>query len=275
MNKLVSQYFGFKSIFHIANGIFLSLFLCCSQTSKVVKIDFPSTDQELISFLTSIEKWENDSGRFIEFHKDNTFLFVQENEPVITGIGKFELKEKQIKLNFNKQGNHTWLNGKKYVCNFVLKRHAWKPQQCISCIEERKDDKFELSNSNSVNSGNEDSIDNVKVKILGFKLTITKRSVYIRESPTITGKIIPLSNLGSEECLDEGYLFRTTEKPEKVNPDIYIRFPKNFDLILIAKTQEKYNVEQYENYWYYAKISVPCIGYVTTKYGWVYGEFIN
>ncbi|EMN36470.1 hypothetical protein LEP1GSC084_0044 [Leptospira interrogans serovar Medanensis str. L0448] len=281
MSKLGYLYFRAKKFLLTINRIFflfyIVYFLSCSRINNVkeIKLNFPEADQDLILLLTSIDKWENDTGKLIRFHKEKTFQYFQESEPGISGTGKFQLKDKQIKLVFSKEGNHISLNGEKYVCNFVLKPHSWKPQQYISCVEEKKKYKFELANPSSISYGNEDNIDNIKITVLGYKPTTTKRSVYLRELPTTSGKIIPFSSLGSEECLDEYYLFRSTTKPEKINPDIYVRFPKKFDLTLVAKTQEKYNIDQYNNHWYYVKIFVPCIGYVTTKYGWVYGEFID
>ncbi|UOG39970.1 hypothetical protein MAL08_19690 (plasmid) [Leptospira noguchii] len=262
------------------NSVLFVLVTCsiyCSNSNhlKAIKFDFPTTDQELYQSLISVESWENEKGTSIIFRKDNTFEYVQVSEPVVTGTGKYQVINKQVKLRFGKQENHTWLNGKSIVCDFTFKSHPWRPQQYISCVQGKNDGKFELANPKSINIGDEDYIDKIKVQIVGYKPANTTRSLYIRNLPSLSGKIIPFSELGSEECLDEYYLFRSGEKPEKVNPDLYIRFPAKFDLTVIAETKDKYTVDKFENHWYFVKIFVSCIGYDTTRYGWIYGEFIN
>ncbi|MBM9502262.1 hypothetical protein JWG44_18580 [Leptospira sp. 201903071] len=260
--------------FLLLSGIYL---MHCSKSNNVkdVKLTLPKTDHELNQLLTSIDQWENEKGKRIAFNKDNTFEYTQISEPVVSGIGKYHLVNKQIKLSFSNKNTHTWLNGKKIVCEFIVNEHAWKPQQYISCIQGRSEEKFELTNPKSINSGNESNIDKVEVRILGYKPANTKRSLYIRQAPSISGKIIPFSDLGSEECLDEFHLFPSVQKPEKVNSDIYVRFPAKFDLTLIAETKEKDIVDKFENNWYFVKVFVSCIGYETSLYGWAYGEFIE
>jgi hypothetical protein len=103
-----------------------------------------------------------------------------------------------------------------------------------------------------------------KVITMGLKNgTITESAKY-RSEPDKSSTPI--------ECMIDVYTFDESKTIQA--------FPKDFELTVIARTENKEKVDKWENYWYLVK---PNLGYgdycllnnVAIEMGWVFGEFIK
>lgn len=93
-------------------------------------------------------------------------------------------------------------------------------------------------------------INSVQVTTMGMKKGITKSNVKLREK----------ADAGSKEK-------RYCKDPEMGPCTNYV--PKGEAVVIIARTEKKMKVQQWENFWYYVEFSG------TIGEGWIFGEFLE
>jgi hypothetical protein len=107
------------------------------------------------------------------------------------------------------------------------------------------------NNSKPLKSGSEIKYENYNHVSISFITCITSSNVKLRKKPTITADVIKYLDTQQEKMID------------------YI--PKGIDVIIIARTSTKDNVNNINNYWYYVEVknSHYC------ERGWMFGEFVR
>jgi hypothetical protein len=100
-------------------------------------------------------------------------------------------------------------------------------------------------------------INDEKILTLGLSLGKTTERVRVRENPTISSKFYKCWEMKENE------------------PEIFNSLNTNKNLILIGRTLEKSKINQWNNYWYYVYIGVDWYEGCDSRYGWIFGEFVD
>ncbi|WP_061249119.1 hypothetical protein [Leptospira alstonii] len=232
----------------------------------------PSSIYEQQEILISIKQWENVAGASIKFSKNGTVSFVQDFEPSISGEGIYSLVDGKIKVSFKKAEDNR-LKGTEYICSFEFKEHDYLPMQYISCSEP-KNKKYVMNLFNPEShhlSGYKFLFEGQKMELIDRKLSKVNFDSFFREKPDVNSKSIPFNDLSSEECM-QGVL---DDLGSKADITKQIRLPKGFHVEVIARSEEPMQIDKWNNHWYFVVSSLGCYGYITTKYGWVFGQFLE
>lgn len=232
----------------------------------------PSSIYELQETLISIKQWENVAGVSMKFSRNGTVSFVQDFEPPISGEGSYSILDRKINISF-KNAEDNRLKGREYICSFEFKEHDYLPMQYISC-REPKNKKYVLNLFNSEShhlSGYKFILEDRKMILLDRKLTKVSFDSFFREKPDVRSKPIPFNGLSSEECMDD----TLSDMGSKADITKQIRLPKGFQVEVIARSEDSEQIDKWNNHWYYIVSSLGCYGSITTKYGWIFGQFLE
>ncbi|EKO32363.1 hypothetical protein LEP1GSC163_1382 [Leptospira santarosai str. CBC379] len=232
----------------------------------------PSSIYEQQELLISIKQWENTAGVSMKFNRNGSVSFVQDFEPVISGEGVYSLIDGKIKVSF-KKAEDIRLKGREYICSFEFKEHDYLPMQYISCSEP-KNKKYvkNLFNPESHHlSGYKFLLEGWKMELVDRKLFKVNFDSFFREKPDVNSKSIPFNGLSSEECMQD----ILEDLGSKADISKQIRLPKGFQVEVIAKSEEPVQIDKWNNHWYYVVSSLGCYGTITTKYGWIFGQFLE
>ncbi|EKO70247.1 hypothetical protein ACO2J1_14915 [Leptospira interrogans] len=232
----------------------------------------PSSIYEQQEILISIKQWENVAGASMKFSKNGTVSFVQDFEPPISGEGIYSLVDGKIKVSFKKAEDNR-LKGAEYICSFEFKEHDYLPMQYISC-REPKNKKYVMNLFNPEShhlSGYKFLLEGQKMELTDRKLSKVNFDSFFREKPDVNSKSIPFTNLSSEECMQD----ILTDLGSKADVTKQIRLPKGFHVEVIARSEESVQIDKWNNHWYFVVSSLGCYGNITTKYGWIFGQFLD
>ncbi|WP_061235386.1 hypothetical protein [Leptospira weilii] len=232
---------------------------------------WPKKQNEIRKVLIEAGKWESSNGIFIEFFNSGKVDFHQESESVIHGIGTYAVDDKFVTINLENAENER-LKGQIHKCSFGFKEHHYLPKQFLLCsIEDNDSRSYSVYNENSRNSkGIHFELDQIKMITTGSEKATVNFDSYFRKAPNTKGEIIPFNQLSSEECMED-----ILSDKDKSGIKQQVRLPKSYKVETIAKTVETYQIEKWNNHWYYVSTSVGCYGDINTTYGWIFGQFLD
>lgn len=227
--------------------------------------------EEIRKTLIKAEKWESSNGIFIEFFNNGKVDFHQESEPVIHGVGTYKIEAQFITLDLEKAEDER-IKGQIHKCSYGFEEHFYLPKQFILCSIEDNDSKpYKAFNQNSKNpKGVHFDLNQTKMITTGSEKATINFDSYFRKGPDTKGKIIPFNQLSSEECMDD-----ILSDKGKSGIKQQVRLPKGYKVETIAKTEKLYQIEKWNNHWYYVSTTVGCYGDIDTTYGWIFGQFLD
>ena len=210
--------------------------------------------------------FENDWIVLVKFNKNNTFITPGQYGEDLTVIeGKYKLLNDILELEYYKYSGHIAIlpppQGEKNPiiisnkgdliktkCKLTTLKDSVMFQYCIQC-----ENKKLLSRSDLLlKEGEQRIVDNIKVLTLGYKNAVAIDNVKIREKPSIESRSYKYQN-------------GLYDKPKEF-------VPKGSSFSVLARTIDKYKINNWENYWYYVDIGGR---YNEKGWVWMFGEFIN
>jgi hypothetical protein len=153
-------------------------------------------------------------------------------------------------INYDRYGEKKLLkNGIYKVCD-----QTERYQYCIIF-----DNGVKIFQKNSlIKEGIEKKINNISVITMGSKEGMLEYNMKFRTEPNAKSKIIPFPVID--------------EKREGMTKNIDF-IPKGYVIKIIARTKEKYKINDWNNYWYFVSVD-DTFGNKTIK-GWMFSEFIK
>ncbi|EMY76882.1 hypothetical protein LEP1GSC060_3473 [Leptospira weilii serovar Ranarum str. ICFT] len=249
----------------------LFIYLLLSHLTFAQNNSWPKKQDEIRKVLMKAGRWESSNGVFIEFFNGGKVDFHEESEPVIHGVGTYTVDDKFITINLENAEDER-LKGQIHKCSYGFKEHNYLPKQFIRCsIEDIDSSNYEAYNQQSRNpKGIHFELDQIKMITTGLEKVTVNFDSYFRKAPNTKGEIIPFNQLSSEECMED-----ILSDKGRSGIKQQVRLPKGYKVEAIAKTVETYQIEKWNNHWYYVSTSVGCYGDINTTYGWIFGQFLD
>ncbi|WP_246838682.1 hypothetical protein [Leptospira stimsonii] len=252
----------------IAATLFISYF---SPATLYTQNSWPKKQDEVKNTLVKAGKWESNNGIFIEFFNNGEVDFHQESEPIIHGVGTYIVDSQFIRIDLEKAEDER-IKGQIHKCSYGFEEHFYLPKQFILCSIEDNDSKpYKAFNQNSKNpKGVHFDLNQTKMITTGSEKATINFDSYFRKEPNTKGKIIPFNQLSSEECMDD-----ILSDKDRSGIKQQVRLPKGYKVETIAKTEKLFQIEKWNNHWYYVSTTVGCYGDIDTTYGWIFGQFLD